>query len=279
MNRQFHLTHTARYDECDCEGLLTPTAFLRYMQEVAARDAEDARLEGEGYWIIRRTVMTFATPIPIHTRLELTTYGIGFTRITAQRGYEAYRAAAPGNEALASARTLWVYVDPRGRPTRLPERTAETWLPDGVRPPQQEPPFPAAPSDPPITTTTVVQFSRIDLMHHLNNAAAVEMLDDAGWVALAAREITPARARLAIRGYNIDYGDSPRFGDRLEIESWFDLLSEEGQEYTRFQRITHAGKTMIQARSRWQAGQVRLNNQSRAAARRSPAGGERLGLI
>jgi acyl-CoA thioesterase FadM len=259
MNRQFHLTHTVRYDECNCDGLLTPAAFLRYMQEIAARDAEDAQLGGEGYWVIKRTAMTFAVPIPVHTRLELTTYGVGFTRITAQRGYEAHLAAASSDEAPARARTLWVYVDPRGRPTRLPERTAEIWLPDGVRVPQPEPSFPSAPSHPPATTTAVVQFSQIDLMHHLNNAAAVEMLDDASWESLSGREITPVQARLTIRRYDINYTDSPRFGDRLEIESWFEPLAEEGQEFTRFQRITRSGKTMIQARSHWlwQAGQVR----------------------
>jgi acyl-CoA thioesterase FadM len=259
MNRQFSLTHTVRYDECDCHGLLTPAAFLRSMQEIAARDAEDARLGGEGYWVIKRSVMNFAVPIPVHTRLALTTYGTGFTRITAQRGYEAHRATEPHDKALMSARTLWVYVDPRGRPTRLPERTAEIWLPDGVVPPQPEQPFPASPSDPPVTTPAVVQFSQIDLMHHLNNASAVEMLDDAGWEALATREITPAEVRLAIRRYDIDYGESPRLGDHLEIQSWFEPLPEEGREFTRFQRITRAGKTMIQAHSHWlcQAGQAR----------------------
>src|SRR5579864_2778980 len=259
MNRQFCLTHTVRYDECNCDGFLTPAAFLRYMQDIAARDAEDARLGGEGYWVIKRTVMTFTAPIPIHTTLELKTYGIGFTRITAQRGYEAHLSIAPNDEAQVSARTLWVYVDRHGRPTRLPERTAPIWLPDGVRPPQPEPPFPSAPLHPPVTTSAVVQFSQIDLMHHLNNASAVEMLDNAGWEALAAREITPAGARLAIRHYDIDYGDSPRFGDRLQVQSWFEPLPEKGQEFTRFQRITQAGKTMIQARSHWlwQAAQVR----------------------
>jgi acyl-CoA thioesterase FadM len=72
----------------------------------------------------------------------------------------------------------------------------------------------------PVTTTTVVQFSQIDLMHHLNNASAVELLDNAGWEAMAGSEITPAGARLVIRHYDIEYGDSPRFDDRLEVQSW-----------------------------------------------------------
>ncbi len=251
MNRQFCLTHTVRYDECNCDGFLTPAAFLRYMQEIAARDAEDARLEGDGYWVIKRTVMSFATPIPIHARLQLKTYGMGFTRITAQRGYEAHQVLAPQDEPLVSARTLWVYVDRHGRPARLPERTAQIWLPDGALPPQPEKPFLAFPERLPVTTTAVVQFSQIDLMQHLNNASGVEMLDNAGWEALARSEITPAGARFAIRHYDIEYVDSPRFGDHLEVQSWFDPFPTAGQECIRLQHITRAGKTMLRARSRW----------------------------
>ena len=95
MNRQFCLNHTVRYDECNCDGRLTPSAFLRYMQDIAGQDAEDAQLNGNGYWVIKRTVMTFATPVPLHTRLELKTFVVGFSRITAQRGYEAHHVFAP----------------------------------------------------------------------------------------------------------------------------------------------------------------------------------------
>lgn len=251
MNREFRLTHTVRYDECNCDGELTPAAFLRYMQEIASRDAEDAQLGGEGYWVIKRTLMSFARPIPIHTRLELKTYGIGFSRITARRGYEAHLASAPRDEPLASARTLWVYVDRNGRPTRLPERTAQIWLPDGALPPQPEQPFPAFPGHLPITTSELVQFSEIDLMQHLNNASAVEMLDNASWEALARSEITPALARFTIRDYDIEYADSPRFGEHLEVRSWFEPLPTAGQEFNRFQEITREGKMMVRARSRW----------------------------
>jgi len=84
----------------------------------------------------------------------------------------------------------------------------------------------------------VVQFSQIDLMHHLNNASAVELLDSAGGEALAGSEITPAEAKFTIHHYDIKYGDSPRFGDRSEVQSWFEPLPEEGRGFTRFQRIT-----------------------------------------
>ena len=251
MNRQFCLTHTVRYDECNCDGVLTPAAFLRYMQDIASRDAEDSQLEGEGYWVIKRTLMSFASSIPLHATLELKTYGIGFSRITALRGYEARQALTPQDEPLVSARTLWVYVNSSGRPVRLPERTAEIWMPDGVLSPQPVQPFPVFPEGLPVMTLTVVQFSEIDLMQHLNNASVVEILDNAGWEALASSEITPADARFTIRHYDIEYGDSPRFGEHLEIHNWFEPFPTPGHEFTRVQHMTRGGKTMVRACSRW----------------------------
>lgn len=256
MNRQFFQTHTVRYDECNCDGVLTPSAFLRYMQELAALDAEDAHLSGDGYWVVKRSVISFAAPVPVHTPLELKTFGIGFTRITAQRGYEAYRIDERNERVLVvSARTLWVYVGAHGRPTRLPEETVRVWLPDGPQPQQSEPPLPAFPETPPETAAASVQFSAIDLMRHLNNAAAVEMLDNATWDAYAQRGIQPDTTTLHALTYDIEYVDSPRFGDHLTIQSWLEPVpSEVGQECSRFQQITRAGKTMVGAYSRWRRG-------------------------
>jgi acyl-CoA thioesterase FadM len=251
MNRQFCLTHTVRYDECNCDGLLTPVAFARYMQDIASRDAEDSKLVGEGYWIIKRTKISFSTSIPMHTSLELKTFGIGFSRITALRGYEARLAHTPLEEPLTSAQTLWVYVNSSGRPIRLPERTAEIWMPEGVLAPPPDQPFPPFPEHEPVMTTATVKFSAIDLMYHLNNASVVEILDNAGWEALANRDITPTNARLIPRDYDIEYVDSPLFGEHLEIQNWFEPIPTPGESFTRFQNIVRDGKTMVRACSRW----------------------------
>lgn len=251
MQRKFFRTHTIRYDECNCDGYMTPTAFLRYMQDIASLDARDAQLSGNGYWIVKRTNISFAAPLLVHTQLELKTYGIGFTRVTAQRGYEARVIGKNQEEPAVFARTLWVYVDPRGRPTRLPEGTAQIWLPDGPQAQQAETPFPAMPESEPATITTSVRFSEIDLMRHLNNASAVEMLDNAAWEIYAKDGITPDTAKLEALYYDIEYVDSPHFGDQLAIQSWLHPLPERGQEFTRYQQITRAGKVMVRAYSRW----------------------------
>jgi len=222
------------------------------MQDIAAMDAEDAQLGGNGYWVVKRTNISFAPPpVQVHTKLALKTYGIGFTRITAQRGYEARVANGTEAEPIICARTLWVYIDPRGRPTRLPEGTAQIWLPDGPQPQQAEASFPATPENVPETTTMAVRFSEIDLMRHLNNASAVEMLDNAAWEAYARDGITPDTTKFTALHYDIEYIDSPRFGDSLIIQSWLEPLPSAGQEFTRYQQITREGKVMVHAHSRW----------------------------
>ncbi len=254
MKRLFGYRHTVRYDECNCDGTLTPTAFLRYMQELASRDADDVQLGGNGYWVVKRTVISFHTVLPVHTELELKTYGIGFTRITAQRGYEAYIAGKPDSEPVLSARTLWVYVDKRGRPARIPEGVAEIWLPDGLQPQLAEQPLPAPPSVPPVQTTSIVRFSDIDLMKHLNNAASVEKLENAAWQAYATNGITPENTRFIPINYDIEYVESPQFGDQLEIQSWlnpFSFAEQKSTTGTRYQQIVRGGKIAVRAYSHW----------------------------
>ncbi len=251
MKRQFRHKYTVRYDESNCNGFLTPAAFLRYMQDIAALDAEDAHLDGNGFWIAKRTVASFSAPIPVHTPLELTTYGIGFTRITAQRGYDAHIIGEDSNDAAISARTLWVYLDTRGRPVRIPEATAQIWLPDGSPPQRVEAPWPDLPQSTPATVAYRVHFSDVDLMMHMNNAAYVEAFDNATWEAYNKAGITPDRARIDALAYDIDYSESARFGEQLEIQSWFDPFPSIGKEFSIFQRIMREETVLARARSHW----------------------------
>lgn len=251
MKRYFRNTYIARYDECDRYGFLTPAAFLRYLQDVAALDAESVQLGGNGYWVVKRTVISFATRVPIHTRLELKTFGIGFTRITAQRGYEARLVGEEEGEPVVSARSLWVYLDTRGRPTRLPERTHEIWLPDGPAPQLAEEPWPPLPESEPKRADYSVRFSDLDLMKHMNNASYVELLDNAAWESYREAGVLPDAAEMYALEYDIEYGESAQFGEKLEIQSWFDALPSPGRELSRYQSIKRGSTTLLRARSRW----------------------------
>jgi len=67
MRRQFCLTHTVRYDECNCDSVLTPAAFLRYMQDLALRASghvqtrlEDMSLEDVEAFLIKKALARYA---------------------------------------------------------------------------------------------------------------------------------------------------------------------------------------------------------------------------
>lgn len=251
MQRQFRHTYTVRYDECDSYGSLTPAAFLRYMQDIAGLDAEDIHFANGGFWIVKRTVISFAASIPLHSRLEVTTYGMGFTRITAQRGYDARLASDPSGEPVIKARTLWVYVDRRGRPIRMPENTMSLWLPDGPGVQPDETVFAPVPERLSARTMAIVRFSDTDHMQHLNNAAAVELLDNAAWESYTAAGITPATVAMSALSYDIEYIASTPFSEPVEIETWFEPFPAIGEEFSRVQQITHNGRTVVRADSHW----------------------------
>ncbi len=251
MKRRFRRNYTVRYDDIDCYGWLTPATFLRYLQDIAALDAENAQLSGGGYWVARRTVMNFAAPVPVHSDLELETFVIGVTRITAQRGYIARMVGAGDSEPIISARTLWVYLDARGRPARLPDELALRWLPDGPEPLQPEAARRAFPASSPVRSEYRVRFLDTDLMQHMNNAAYVVALDNAAWDAYVPAGMTPDAVRMHVLEYDIEYFESARFGEQLEVSTWLDPLPVVGQEFTRLQQIKRGDVVLLQARSRW----------------------------
>jgi YbgC/YbaW family acyl-CoA thioester hydrolase len=251
MSRQFRHTYTVRYDEADSYGSLTPTAFLRYMQDIAALDTEDAHMNDDGYWIIKRTIVSFRQPVTLLTRLEITTYGMGFTRITAQRGYDARIVGSEDKDPIISARTIWVYVDARGRPARIPARTTEVWFPDGSISPQPDTPWLPFPQDPPEQIVYPVRFSDIDSIGHMNNAAYVETLDNAAWETYRKLDITQENTTINALEYEIEYKGSARLGDQIEIQTWFDPSPATGQDVNRLQLITRAGVELVRARSHW----------------------------
>ncbi|HEV2660047.1 MAG TPA: hypothetical protein VGU68_05565, partial [Ktedonobacteraceae bacterium] len=51
--------------------------------------------------------------------------------------------------------------------------------------------------------------------------------------------------------YDIEYMESARFGEHLEIQSWLDPFPEVAGKFARFQQISRAGTVLVRARSHW----------------------------
>jgi acyl-ACP thioesterase len=66
-------------------------------------------------WVVRRTVVEHRRPARQGERLELATFCSGYGSRWAER-----RVSILGDEALIDAVSVWVHVDPAGRPKALP---------------------------------------------------------------------------------------------------------------------------------------------------------------
>ena len=251
MQRRFRRIYPVRYDETDMFGYLTPAAALRYMQDIAGLDSAEANLPGSSGWLAKRSIVEFIAPVPARASLDIQTYALGFTRVTAQRAYDLRLEGQL--EVLVKGRTLWVYLDERGKLGRIPDSATSLWLPDGPQAQLVDPPFPLFPNDPPFISTFSVRFSELDLFAHMNNAAYVAMLDDAGWEALSQHGFIPTRgpSSLLLLSYDIDYLDSAVLRDKLEIHTWFQPNPRESSEFVRLQKIWRDAKMLVRAVSRW----------------------------
>ncbi len=257
MERHFFHTYEVRYDECNLYGFVPPAAALNYLQDIAGLDASAGNLlEESGTWVARRTVLEFKATIPARARLEVETYPLGFSKVTAWRGYTV-RLLNPADgtksEPVLKGRTLWVYLDQRGRPARMPPGYMAVWLPDGPVAMPEETPWPPLPPTPPFITTAPVRFSDLDILAHVNNAAYVRLMDDAAWEAFAAKDLLPdsGRGYPVPQFYDIEYLESARAGDSLEIQSWLQSAPAEAENYERWQQVYRAGRLIVRAHSRW----------------------------
>jgi acyl-CoA thioesterase FadM len=255
MERRFYSTYSVRFDECDMYGNLSPAFALRYFQDIAGRDSGEAALPPEYNWLARRTLIWFNRPVRVRSEIEIETYPLGFSRVTAQRGYFLRVKGSGSSEPEIVARTMWVYVDPRGRPARIPEEAYRFWLPDGPKTQEPDPAWPDFPEHPPIVTTSTVRFSQLDILAHKNNTSYFDTLDDAGWEAKTrAVGITPLNVPGALvpEYYDIEYLESARWGDRLEVYNWFGVENPaNATNFERLQQIRNNGKVLARSLSRW----------------------------
>ncbi len=254
MERRFRHSYEVRYDECNVYGFATPTAILRYMQDIAGLDSKEVDLSEGGAWIARRTVVEFQKVIPARAKLEVETYPSGFSKVTALRGYFFYLADQEWAEPAIKARTLWVYLDPSGRPGRIPESYVKIWLPGTSKKISEEAPWPPLPQKPPFLFSTRVNFSDLDVMAHMNNTSYVEGLDNAGWRVFQEVGIPlgPGNGFYAPVAYDIEHQKSARLGEQLQIQSWFYRVEGAEKQFERFQLILGDGVLLARSRSRWE---------------------------
>ena len=222
-----------RYYECDANGHLNNTNYLRLMQE-AAFDATAAagydleRYQAMGrFWLVRESQVEFLRPLRYNDVVNVTTWIADFRRVSSRRIYE-FRLAGT-DELAAQASTDWVFIDAASNmPAAIPAQLVTDFYPEGA--PQSFPPrtpFPKPPPPPPAAfrTRRTAAWHDIDGMNHVNNAMYMNYFSEAGFQAVSAFGWSWERMQadgfgIFVRRLHIQYLLPALLNDELDITTW-----------------------------------------------------------
>ena len=181
MPAAFTQRFQVRFDECAPDGAARAPALLRYVVETAfAHSAHEgfplAWYDTRGlYWLVRYARLDLYHPVPYGAPLDITTEVVGFRRIWARRR-NAIRH--PESGLLGQITMDWIFTDRQGNPARVvPEMQAAfpglTERLEVHRLDIGDPPTGLQPSE------YRVPAHQVDPRGHLNNAAYLELFEDA----------------------------------------------------------------------------------------------------
>jgi acyl-ACP thioesterase len=158
------------------DGRLRLEALARFLQDVATDDADDAGLpDGPSVWVVRKVDLDIVERPRYHDLVELATFCSGTGPRWAERRTQMTGSAG----VLVEAASLWVYIDGAGGRSvpldddfhrRFGESAAGRTVSGRLRHPPPPPgsarrPWPLRESD-------------FDVLGHLNNARALEAVED-----------------------------------------------------------------------------------------------------
>ena len=171
--RRYVATRTVRLGDAGLDGTLRLDALARFLQDVAADDAADVGLR-DASWVVRRTVLEIEGRPRYGERIELTTTCGGLGSRWAER-----RTTVEGPTSRIEASSLWVHLDPSGRPAALPPLFLEAYAEAAAgrtvssRLTLPSPPEGAGPGSPwPVRATD------FDVLGHVNNAVYWSVVED-----------------------------------------------------------------------------------------------------
>jgi acyl-CoA thioester hydrolase len=226
-------TFRVRYYECDANGHLYSTNYLRYMQETAFDASAAAGYDMQRYdeiqhhWLIRESQVEFLQPVRYDQHVAVTTWIADFRRVTSLRAYE-FRLVETG-ELVARAFTDWVYLDTqRKRPASIPAALVQAFYPEGA-PTDFEPrrPFPASPPPPPevYRMQRQVKWQDIDALQHVNNAVYMDYVNECSLQVCNAhgwpwQRMVDESFAVYLRQARLQYLQPAVLGDELEVATW-----------------------------------------------------------
>jgi acyl-CoA thioesterase FadM len=232
-------THVAeyrvRFDEADAAGRLRPSGFLRFAQDVAWLHSESAGFGRAWYtgramhWLVRDVDLQVMAPVDHGDRLTVSTEVVGWRHVWARRHAEVRRGPAgrrrvhdvepadgrdraADGELVAIVETDWVLLTDDGRPGRLPPEMA-AFLAPGRTFSRRRLDLAATPSSA-ARTRERIRPADVDPMGHLNNAAYLDIVDE------AVAGLPTAPTDDAATRYRIGYLMPALAGTEVEVACW-----------------------------------------------------------
>jgi acyl-CoA thioester hydrolase len=251
---------TVRHDELDRFGRVHPAVYLRYLAHAAVEASTAAGYDAAWYaaagsmWLVRRSTFELADPARVDERLAIRTWVEDFRRVRSHRRYVVH---GTDGRLCMEALTDWVYVDARsGRPRRVPPDLEAAFGAAGVAAGEREswnaPPPPAAPA----LGSHRVRACEVDTIGHANNAvyldvaaqATLDVIEDAGW---SLDRMIESGGVPVVRRADLEYLEGARYGDRLEIATWFAPSAGALEAHQRIARPA-AERPLVRVATRWE---------------------------
>jgi len=168
VGRRFSIHSLVRLSDASPSSYWRLDGVARALQDAASEDWEDCGIVTDALWLARRTSFRRVGPWPvIYDRLTLTTFCAGVGAAWAERRTNVY----VDDRLVIEASSLWVPIDPRGFPVRIPKAFYDIFGEAmGGRKVSGRVPVTLPPDD---ATRRVWPLRRADLdvIGHVNNAA------------------------------------------------------------------------------------------------------------
>lgn len=232
------------YYDCDNNLKLGITGLLRYFEDIALLQSEDADIGLKYYhknnvaWVLYKWDISINCYPAYKEKIKVITEPISFARFYAYRSFEVRNQQ---DEVLVTANSLWFFVDTSTRkPTKI---IADMFRGYGIGP-EVKKELPIEEIRLPVKTDLqkefIVRQSDIDLNNHVNNIRYIE------W----ALEMVPniISQNFTLKRLKVNYKKETHYGRR--INSVIEIV-DEGDSKTCSHKITDEGEDICFIESQW----------------------------
>lgn len=199
-----------RYSECATDNKIKIPAIINYFQDCTTENSEKLGVgfaylrEKKRAWILNSWQVFVRRRPEVGEKIEVSTWATGFKGVFGPRDFMLKTA---DGEELASAHSLWVYVDTEtGRPVKPEQEEIDTYEveePLSIESVSRKIKLPEEAME--VDTFTVHKY-HIDTNNHVNNSKYVEL----------ACEVLPEN--FEVTGLRVEYKKAAVYGDKMILK-------------------------------------------------------------